>query len=267
MIQLTHVPSERAGAPSLVLIPGGPGLSSYTLRSMDELRRSFHLYYVDFPGTNGVEFDRAVDFASLSRELAGKVSALTDPVFLFGHSFGGFFAARLAIDLPEVGGLICAAVPFSAESQKTGYVNYVDAKHGALAATAEAWERMPSDSSFSAWLSEYGELYFSRENLQAGKNLMATDRCSHALFLSIRGEAKEMDSMVAELRDWGGRKLFLAGAHDGLLPNDILQRDAERMGFAFRSIAKASHFVTFDRPEEVAKNIEDYFLAQKKETL
>ncbi len=264
MIQLTHVPCQKAVGPSLVLIPGGPGLSSGTLRSLDMLKRSFHLYYVDFPGTNGVEADQSASFASLSRDLVDRVSNIKGPVFLFGHSFGGFFSARVALDLPKIGGLICAAVPFSAESQKSAYVNYIDAKRGALATAESEWERAPSDSSFSVWLSEYGELYFQKENVQAGKILLATDRCSHALFLSIRGEAKKMDSMAVELREWGGKKLFLTGAHDGLLPNDILQRDAERLGFAFRSIVNASHFVAFDRPEVVAKSIEDFFTEPKE---
>ena len=109
MIKLTYRHSESPNAPALFLIPGGPGLSSATLRSLDRLSRSFHLYYVDLPGTNGVPYERDRSFAEIAAEIAAEVSKVGGRSFLFGHSFGGFWAADVALKVPMVAGVICAA--------------------------------------------------------------------------------------------------------------------------------------------------------------
>ena len=54
------------------------------------------------------------------------------------------------------------------------------------------------------------------------------------------------------------KKLFIAGQCDKMLPEEFLKRDAVNGGFNFISIKNASHFVTFDQPELVARSIEDF---------
>ncbi len=266
MIKLTHVASEVRGAPPLFLIPGGPGLSSNTLRSLDILRRSFDLFYVDLPGTNGVKFEREPSFSELSKEIGCEISRIGRPCFILGHSFGGFFATRVALDAQTVTGLACLAVPFSGESQRAANESYVDTRKATLMAAEKAWEAKPSDTSMAEWLSLYGGLYFERTKTQEGRDLIANDPCSHKLFLALRGEARKLGGLLSELRAWTGKKLLIAGSHDGLLPVELLRREARENEFGFQEIPAASHFVMFDQPDAVADSIEKYFLTQRKET-
>ena len=97
MIQFTKLQSQKLNSPNLILVPGGPGLSSLTLRSLDILTRSFNLYYVDFPGTNGNPYLGDKKFNELSEELANQISKIDGFKFVLGHSYGGFFAADILI--------------------------------------------------------------------------------------------------------------------------------------------------------------------------
>lgn len=76
MIQLTNVASTIENNPNLFLISGGPGLSTMTLRSLDILSRSFNLFYIDFPGTNGNPYLRDKKFEELSDELGNLISKI-----------------------------------------------------------------------------------------------------------------------------------------------------------------------------------------------
>jgi len=258
VIKLTHIESTAPNAPALFLIPGGPGLSSGTLRSLDLLSRSFHLYYVDLPGTNGIPFDRERSLTRLAEDLADEIRKVSRPAFVLGHSFGGFLAAEAAIRSGSAIGVICVSTPFSKECQDIAVENYVDARSPELKVAEERWERAPSDASFRDWLSRYGGMYFSKNKEADGARLLARDVCSHQLFQSLRAEARRLGTLLSRLKEWRGRKFFIAGNHDGLLPVEVQKRDAALGGFSFAPVADASHFVMFDQPETVAGLIESF---------
>lgn len=263
MIKLTQVESKKPNAPALFLVPGGPGLSSGTLRSLDLLARSFELYYVDLPGTNGLAFDRERSLTRLSEDLADEIRKVGRQTFVLGHSFGGFLAAEAAMRSGSAAGVICIATPFTKECQDIAVENYVDNRGSELKAAEELWERKPSDSTFRDWLSSYGGLYFSKGRQSEGAEMLGRDSCSHLLFQSLRAEARRLGTLLSRLREWPGRKFFIAGSHDGLLPVEILKRDAEAGDFAFAPVADASHFVMFDQPETVARLIESFCATEK----
>lgn len=259
MIKLTHVPSSVADAPALFLVPGGPGLSSDTLRSLDLLARSFHLYYVDMPGTAGVPFAQGLSIAGLAEELAGEMAKVGRRGFVLGHSFGGFFAAEAALRAGRTAaGLICLATPFSNESQDAAGVRYGAARGPELQAAEARWEKNPSEDSFREWLSECGKVYFADSNLAAGSEMLMGDRCSYEQYLALRPEARKIGDLLDRIKRWNGAKLFVAGAVDGILPAGSLKKDADAGGFSFAAVPNASHFVMFDQPEAVAGVIEKF---------
>lgn len=255
MIRLTNIAGPK-GAPTIVIIPGGPGLSSKTLRSLDLLERSFNLAYVDFPGCNGVPYEERT-FESLSAELLEAVSRIGGSVVVLGHSFGGFYAAHLALDL-SASGLICVSTPFSSGSFRSVKERYSAAKTPALQKAQEAFNAHPTNQNFAHWLAEYGELYFAPETMASGRELLLHDPCSAQAFLNIEGAGKTMEPLLDRLTHWSGPKLFLAETL-GMISTESLCDDARRGGFEFVAVDRASHFVTFDQPEEVARLIERAF--------
>ena len=265
MIKLTQVESKVSNAPAIFLIPGGPGMSSSTLRSLDLLSRSFHLCYVDLPGTNGVPFEEW-SLNELVDAIATEIKAVGRRVFVLGHSFGGFLAAEAAMKSGVAAGVICVATPFSRECQEAAGENYVDAMTPELKAATDQWERSPSEKSFRDWLSNYGGMYFTATKIAEGTRLLSSDKCSFQLFQTLRPEARNSELVLSRLKEWGGVKLSIAGSHDGLLPVKIMKRDAARGDFSFAAVSDASHFVTFDQPETVARLVED-FCATAERTL
>lgn len=101
-----------ADAPKIFIIPGGPGLSSPTLRDLDLLKRNFELVYVDMQGTNGSDYQDRRSFAELSFSLTEVVQNESGLKYALGHSFGGFFASELFLR-EVVSGLVCLSTPFS----------------------------------------------------------------------------------------------------------------------------------------------------------
>lgn len=254
MIKLTKVLSEKSGAPALILIPGGPGLSSSTLRSMDILKRAFNLFYVDFPGVDGTPYNADRSFQELSEILQTELLKINGPKFILGHSYGGFFAANLSLSM-EVNGAICISTPFSKKSLESAAENYTANMSQALSDAEEEWQKLQDDKSLAKWLSEYGKLYFVRSE---GKKMLLKDKVSARFFLANRSDATNIEPMLSQLKINNSKKLFIAGKQDVMLPEAILKRDADLGGFDFISVNNASHFVTFDQPESVARLIEDF---------
>lgn len=261
MIQFTKIKSGIKNAPSLVLVPGGPGLSSNTLRSMDILRRSFNLYYVDFPGTNNNPYVGDKTFNELSNALRLELDKISGTKFVLGHSYGGFFAADLSLKI-KIDGIICVATPFSEKSLVAASENYTVKISKALSAAENEWGQSQDDMSLAKWFSEYGELYFVNPK---GKNLLLNDKSSARFFMANRSDASQKESMLPLLKLDLTKKLFIAGKQDVMLPETVLRDDAVSGGFNFISVNNASHFVTFDQPESVAGLIEDFMRHNLKE--
>jgi pimeloyl-ACP methyl ester carboxylesterase len=110
---MTHLRAQSSPSRgNIILIPGGPGLSSNTLRPLDGLAEYFDLHYVDLPGCNGVPFDPGVSFDSVVLEIISECDSMSGPLHVLGHSFGGIFAAKVALALPAARSLVCLATPF-----------------------------------------------------------------------------------------------------------------------------------------------------------
>lgn len=260
MIKLTKVDSLNKTDNILVMISGGPGLSSQTLRSMDILKSDFNLIYVDFPGTNGNPYFKKQSFEELLNSLTFTLKSEIDfeksKVIVLGHSFGGFFAAALSSRI-LLNGLVCVSTPFSKESLSVASVNYLNYQSEPLRDAELKWELNKNDETLKNWFSEYGTLYF--KDAQKGKDLILSDLVSSEFFISNRSDAIKMESLLEALSSLKIKKLYIAGREDGLLPTSSLERDAIRGNFQFEVVSDASHFVTFDQPKSVAGLIKNVF--------
>jgi pimeloyl-ACP methyl ester carboxylesterase len=252
MIKLTRVHSEKDNAPKLFVIPGGPGLSSNTLRDLDLLKRSFELVYIDIQGTNGSAYTGKKTFSEIGSSLAEIVSNESGQKFSLGHSFGGFWASDLLIR-GLVSGLVCISTPFTRGSLSAVNDNYNLLKTAALTQAENEWSKNQDDSSFAKWLSEFGLLYFKSPK---GKEIILNDKVSSKFFKDNRSDAMDMEPMLSSLSRIEGTKIFISGKEDRLLPVDLLQNDARIGNFDFYQIEEASHFVTIDQPVMASKIIE-----------
>lgn len=259
MIKITRIDSNNPANHILFLIPGGPGLSSLTLRSLDNLSTSFNLIYVDFPGCNDNPYVKDHSFNELSSgliEVMNVVKKNGSKVFVLGHSFGGFFAAEIALKT-KVEAIICIATPFSSKSLHNANDNYENYKSmspsKALEVAEGEWLERQDDKSLAKWFSEYGTMYFKNEQ---GRELILKDKVSAKFFIHNRADAVIGENLLSKICDLNIKKVFIAGTEDGLLDLEILKEDAVRGKFEFHAIPNASHFVMVDEGQEVVKKVQ-----------
>ncbi|MGE3609118.1 MAG: alpha/beta fold hydrolase [Bacteriovoracaceae bacterium] len=259
MIALTKVPAEKSTDINLFLIPGGPGLSSRTIRCLDLLSKAFNLYYIDFPGTNLNPYYGKQSFQSISDSLAEVIQKIDGVNVVVGHSFGGLFACDLScrIDLRR---LICLATPMSNKTLESANFNYSTAALPLLKEKEELWKRNPSDETFKAWLSEYSYLYFTEEKILEGHNILKNDLSSAQFFLDNRSDLNNYFSIFNQSKNKFREKILIAGEKDRLLPVLDLEADAIANNFSFKMVDNAGHFMMIDQPAEVATIISNFIL-------
>lgn len=256
--------------PILCLLPGGPGLSSQTLRSLEILRRSFRLAFVDPPGTGGSPEPESPDFDSIVRSIEAELSGLgsKQPLLLCGHSFGGLYAAELARrGNLKAAGLIIIAAPFSKGAYRVACHLYDKLMTPVLRSAVAVWEQQPSRENLASLFASYEGLYFPPASVTAGSQMLGSDQVSASTFkgvLPALSDPKSPYRFEVTARNVSAPKLFIAGELDPLFPVETLKREAQTIAASFEVVSGAGHFAFFDQPEAVAKQIEQYFIHDMK---
>jgi pimeloyl-ACP methyl ester carboxylesterase len=212
------------------------------------LKDDFNLYYVDFPGTNNIPYEKKT-FKELSHELSKKISSIEGDKISLGHSFGGFFAAELLLK-GEVSSLITLSTPFSAKTLESVGTQYSKNKTPQLLTAEDEWNKNPSNETFRRWLSSYGKLYFYKKE---SKYSLINDLCSFEFFINNRSDAMSMEEMLPQLKIINAKKIFIAGADDLLVSANLIREEATRSDSTFVLVEQASHFLTEDNPEKIRK--------------
>lgn len=251
MIQLTRIASDKNNSAKLFIIPGGPGLSSLTLRGLDLLKSEFELVYLDFQGTNESKYVGKKTYDEISSAISDVIKNESGTKFVLGHSFGGFFAVDAFLNDSALG-VLCLSTPFLKSTLMSAGKSYSENSTPELLDTEKNWEDKRDNLSFAKWLSSYGPLYFINPD---GRKILADDKVSAQFFLDNRGDALLQEAKLANLKSQKGLKLFVCGSNDKLLSLSFLKEDALCGGFDFVEINGASHFVTIDQPEKLSQII------------
>lgn len=251
MIQLTRIASDINNAAKIFIIPGGPGLSSLTLRGLDLLKSEFELVYLDFQGTNESKYVGKKTYDEISSAISDVIKNESGTKFVLGHSFGGFFAVDAFLN-NSASGVICLSTPFLKSTLMSAGKSYSDNATSALLDTEKKWEDKKDNLSFATWLSSYGPFYFINPN---GKKILLDDKVSAQFFLDNRGDALFQESKLSNLKSQKGLKHFVCGSNDKLLSPSFLKEDALCGGFDFIELSGANHFVSIDQPEKLSQII------------
>ncbi len=243
---------------TIIMIPGGPGLSAQTMRQLSILESQFNVFFYDPPGTGGRPEPKQNDYGCIIEDLSTITSKIPGPVILCGHSFGGIVAADLFLrEKSRFVALICLSTPFSSAAFKSARQQYEKFQSKVLTQAKMQFEAQPSNDSFRNWLSCYGDLYFTEKNQTAGKDLLLNDQVSVSAFQTARADVLFAESLLVKLKQDSRPKYFLSGLEDKLILPDVSRTESELGGFEFFGISQSSHFLQFERPDEIYKIIEN----------
>ncbi len=256
--------SGPTNAPTIYIVPGGPGLSSLTLRSLDLLSRSFHLAYFDCQGTNGTEYDPNLSLTDVAHRLADLINRdESSAAILLGHSAGGIIAGIAADRVNKLSGVVLLSVPLSRASFDA-ILNSYKSSPVAGSEVEVSYTKDPTELTMRNWVAAYGEMYFSAPNMLRGQALINSDPMSFKYARNHRAELSNLAETSADsiLRLRGDVTRLWIADDQGFLPVSEQRRDADSIKAIFEVVSESSHFLSFDQPERVARLVEKYFATQ-----
>lgn len=264
MAKLELKKKHNPDLPSILMIPGGPGLSPVSFFKMEEYLGSLNVYYFYPSGTHGDNQTGNPSYSRLLSELKREVIHLKD-IYLCGHSFGGIQAIDLTLqDDLSVKGLICISTPVRRETFNVSRDNFSENKSDENKKLDELMDSHPSDDLYREWFASYARLYFSKTNITEGKKMLLEDSVSVKNFVGAITEAGNKEELLTQLKSKPMKKIFITGSDDGLLPPETLELDAKLGGFDFHIIKEAGHFVPFEKPKETSNIIKRFILNKEK---
>jgi pimeloyl-ACP methyl ester carboxylesterase len=249
---------------SLILIPGGPGISSSYLRTFDDLSKKYQLHFIDMCGTNETNFEPLTS-DEISTKIADYAKRIGSNYFYIGHSYGGYLAAKTSL-ISNPKGLICISTPLSARAMNIAIKNYQNKKNHLLKEKEEAWLSTPSNDSFRSWLAEFGSLYFHTDK-NNGKAILSNDITSYRYFLNNNSDIEQDHTLLKDLKTSTTPKIHIMGSHDLLLPIDALEEDNFDGNLKSVIINKAGHFPMIDNLQDSKEFTDNFILTTIKEDL
>jgi len=90
-----------AGAPPVVLLPGGGATATVWFANVAALSGEFRVHALDVPGNPGYTVVSVRNAGELCNWLDGVLSIADAPVGLVGHSYGGWVALTYALHAPD----------------------------------------------------------------------------------------------------------------------------------------------------------------------
>lgn len=244
---------------NIVFVPGGPGLGPISFIPVTEFINGVNIYHYYPSGTDEQENgNQDFSYATQLKELKDEIKKIENPIII-GHSFGGVIATNLVIQSPSmVHSLICIAAPFSPKVFEAASDIYSKFQNQESNLLNERFKNDPTNENYKDWFSFYGDLYFTKANVDSGKKMIREDSVCAKSYLAARSESATKESLLVEIRKVQKNKLFILGSEDKLLPSAILIKDAEAGNFKTNTIENAGHFVHFDQPQKVADVISEF---------
>jgi hypothetical protein len=260
-VKLTHLKSSHStNKVSLLIIPGGPGLSSRTLKVFDELSDEFDIYYVDTQGTNGTAFNKDASVNKVIEAIDIKISQIDSKIILIGHSYGGLIASEL-INNKNVIGLLCISTPFTEIAFSKLIDNYQNSQTKELKAAEDNWLNKYSEISFKKWLASYGDLYFSEKNQE---NLILDDDTSYRFFLESKKFSFNFEEIKSKISKSNIMKIYAIGDKEMLLDREQSKIDAIDLSFEFYELKGNAHFINKNGSQLIDAILKKELLKLKK---
>jgi len=244
--------------PLLCFFPGGPGLSGSCLGDLSAFT-AFQSIVMNPSQT------APLDFASVVTGMESQLAQTQRPLILVGHSFGGLYATELLIrGKLNIIAWVGLATSVTAEGFSGVRDRYLAQESVAMATARETFYANPFDEEFRDWLVALAPVYFAPETRDQGISLLRQDKLSAKAYGEI-SESLSHHSILTTgaqmLKGFTGKKLSLAGSNDLFFPPELIQEEAKLVGAHSLTVEGSHHFLTVDRPAEVARLLNQAFIS------
>ena len=244
---------------NIIFIPGGPGLSADSFKSLEALSNDYKLHFFNPMGTGGGMHFETPTYDNLLTELRSFIQLIPGEIYLCGHSFGGVQAIDLASNgLERVAGIILIGAPVSDETFATFSENVAAATGEKETKFLEDFNAEPTNEKYKEWFNIFKDLYFNPTHADKMVAVINDDRVNVKNYLNgfsgIMGKAPALENLKTK----DIKKLFISGELDKIVPPMSADREAKKGGFELQVIPEAGHFVHFERPEMTAELIRNF---------
>ena len=259
---------EGNGKKVLVFVHGLSSNSDAWYRNIETLKKDFTCIAIDLPGygrsfKNSEEFTTTY-FAEILKEFTEKMNL--KKFTLVGHSMGGQTSIKFAAKYPEKLEKLILIAPAGIEEFSEfegGAMKMVMNSKTIMATTADQIDRNYQLNFFKI-PKEANQMIQDRKNI-----VTSSDFELHAIAIekSVRGMLE--DKVLQDLAKIKTPTLFIFAKNDALIPNkylhplltiDTLSKSAQNAvaDSKLSLIAEAGHFLQFEKPAEVNKEITDF---------
>ena len=244
--------SRRAGKLNWLLLPGGPGIGSESLRELaDALAVPGTIWLVDLPGDgSNRELPGGDPFARWPQVVVEAARLLPDVVFV-GHSTGGMYLLATPELEPHVRGLVLVDTAPDASWHRRFVAMTLQHPLPAVEAASAIYENDRRDENIAAVAVASAEWNFTPEGLEAGRKLLARMPYNSA---AVDWSEANFDH-IYEAAWWPQSVpvLVMSGTDDRIVWQGGWEQDRFRTPNAiFRRIDGAGHFPWIENPAAVS---------------
>lgn len=259
---------EGNGKKVLLFLHGLSSNSDAWYRNIETLDKDYTCIAIDLPGfgksyKNADEFT-ATYFASIVKEFAEKMKI--EKFTLVGHSMGGQTAIKFAAKYPEKLDKLILIAPAGIEKFSVfdgTAMKMVMNPTTIMASTDEQIDRN-YQLNFYKMPKEAAQMIQDRKNI-----VKSADFEAHAIAIQKSVKGMLDDTVTLDLEKISTPTLFLFGKNDALIPNkylhptltiDELSKTAQKSIKESKLVLidEAGHFLQFEKPIEVNKEIEEF---------
>ena len=263
---------EGKGKQVLIFVHGLSSNSDAWYRNIESLKKDFTCIAVDLPGfgksyKNADEFT-ATYFAEILKEFADKLKL--QKFTLVGHSMGGQASIRFAAKYPEKLDKLILIAPAGIEefNEFEGNAMKMVMNPKMIMATSEEQIERNYVLNFYKMPTEAQQMIQDRKNI-----VNASDFEAHAIAIQKSVSGMLDDKVKDDLSKIKTPTLILFAKNDMLIPNkylhptltiDALSKTAQESVKSSKvvMIDEAGHFLQFEKPNEVNKEIKEFMLAK-----
>ncbi len=264
VLHLTNSQRKEASVrPLMVCIPGGSCFSSQAWGDTAPLLEEYDVALLDLPGLGEAPAPLSYDYEAVLSSVESELKKLNRSVVLLGHSFGAIYAASIATrtNSLKVEGFVGVAGPVSAQAY-TLIGPHADSHLTQEVRDAEAaFFSNPSEEGWKRCLSLWGPSYFSEARREEGVRMLLNDKSGYEMMMAIAAPVmggQVQLNLETSLKEFPGKKLFIGGRNDCVVPLEAMKLDASTTGSELL-VFDAPHRIPLEAAGELADAISERF--------